>query len=135
MAGYWNSKYGQQRLIITSMEGYENYKWFDITDEAKHQMEKLLSKNPDKYAISLIVEGGGCAGFKYKWGFIDSKDQVSPDDHTEDWHTGRFVVDEASMMYVAGTKIDWKEEVFGSQFEITNPNASSGCGCGESFGV
>ncbi len=117
------------------MEGYENHKWFEITDEAKNQMEKLLGKNPDKYAVSLIVEGGGCAGFKYKWGFIDNQGDVHEDDHTEDWHTGRFVVDEASMMYVAGTKIDWKEEVFGSQFEITNPNASSGCGCGESFGV
>ena len=49
--------------------------------------------------------------------------------------SGRFVVDENSMLYVAGTKIDWKEEVFGSQFEIVNPNAQSGCGCGESFGV
>lgn len=55
------------------MEGYENHKWFEITDEAKNQMEKLLNKNPDKYAVSLIVEGGGCAGFKYKWGFIDKK--------------------------------------------------------------
>ena len=117
------------------MEGYENHKWFEITDEAKNQMEKLLNKNPDKYAVSLIAEGGGCAGFKYRWGFIDKKEDVGADDHTEDWHHGRFVVDEASMMYVAGTKIDWKEEVFGSQFEITNPNASSGCGCGESFGV
>ena len=97
-------------------------KWFEITEEAKNQIEKLLAKQPDKYAVSLMVEGGGCAGFKYKWGFIDNKEDVGADDHTEDWHTGRFVV-------------DWKEEVFGSQFEITNPNASSGCGCGESFGV
>ena len=42
---------------------------------------------------------------------------------------------EISMMYVAGTKIDWREEVFGSQFEIINPNAQSGCGCGESFSM
>jgi iron-sulfur cluster assembly protein len=39
------------------------------------------------------------------------------------------------MLYVAGTRIDWREAVFGSQFEITNPNASGGCGCGESFSV
>jgi iron-sulfur cluster insertion protein len=110
-------------------------KWFDITDKAKTQMEGLLSKNPDKYAVSLEVKGGGCAGFKYDWGFIDSKDKVGADDITEDWGTGRFVVDDASMLYVAGTKIDWKEEVFGSQFEISNPNSSSSCGCGESFGV
>ena len=110
-------------------------KWFEITDEAKHQMEKLLAKNPGKYAISLIVVGGGCAGFKYDWGFVDSKDKLHEDDHIEDWNTGKFVVDETSMMYVAGTKIDWKEEVFGSQFDISNPNAKSGCGCGESFGT
>ena len=110
-------------------------KWFDITDKAKTQMEGLLSKNPGKYAVSLMVKGGGCAGFKYDWGFIDSKDKVGVDDGTEDWGTGRFVVDDSSMLYVAGTKIDWKEEVFGSQFEISNPNSSSSCGCGESFGV
>ena len=110
-------------------------KWFDITDDAKTQMEGLLSKNPGKYAVSLMVKGGGCAGFKYDWGFIDSKDKVGADDVTEDWGTGRFVVDDASMLYIAGTKIDWKEEVFGSQFEISNPNSSSSCGCGESFGV
>ena len=52
-------------------------KWFDITDSAKAQMEKLLSKNPGKYAVSLAVLGGGCAGFKYDWGFIDSKDKVT----------------------------------------------------------
>ena len=110
-------------------------KLFDITDKAKTQMEGLLSKNPGKYAVSLMVKGGGCAGFKYDWGFIDSKDKIGADDVTEDWGTGRFVVDDASMLYVAGTKIDWKEEVFGSQFEISNPNSSSSCGCGESFGV
>ena len=110
-------------------------KWFDITDEAKNQMEKLLAKNPGKYAISLAVLGGGCAGFKYDWTFVDKKEDINKDDVLEDWGTGRFVVDETSMLYVAGTKIDWKEEVFGSEFVIENPNAQSGCGCGVSFGV
>ena len=110
-------------------------KWFDITDSAKAQMEKLLEKHPDKYAVSLAVLGGGCAGFKYDWNFVDKKEDIGKDDEVVDWGTGRFVVDETSMMYLAGTKIDWKEEVFGAQFEIINPNASSGCGCGESFGV
>ena len=110
-------------------------KWFDITDEAKTQMEGLLSKNPGKYAVSLMVKGGGCAGFKYDWGFIDTKDKVGAEDITEDWGTGRFVVDDASILYVTGTQIDYKEEVFGSQFEISNPNSKSSCGCGESFGV
>jgi len=118
-----------------NMDIMKNTKWFEITDEAKNQMEKLLAKHPDKYAVSLSVLGGGCAGFKYEWGFADSKESIKEDDVLDDWGTGRFVVDEVSMLYVAGTKIDWKEEVFGSQFEIINPNAQSGCGCGESFSM
>ena len=108
---------------------------FLITDAAKSQIERLLAKNPGKYAVTLAVLGGGCAGFKYEWGFADTKDSVAQGDHVEDWGTGRFVVDETSMLYVAGTKIDWVEETFGSQFEISNPNSSSSCGCGESFGI
>ena len=108
---------------------------FVITDEAKNQIEKLLAKNPGKYAVSLSVLGGGCAGFKYDWSFIDKKEDIGKDDEIVDWGAGRFVVDESSMMYIAGTKIDWVEQTFGSQFEIVNPNAQSGCGCGESFGV
>ena len=108
---------------------------FVITDSAKAQIEKLLHKNSGKYAVSLSVLGGGCAGFKYEWGFADTESDVSEGDHLEDWGTGRFVVDETSMLYVAGTKIDWVEETFGSQFEISNPNSTSACGCGESFAV
>tara|TARA_B100000470_G_C19790750_1_gene392063 strand:- start:210 stop:545 length:336 start_codon:yes stop_codon:yes gene_type:complete len=110
-------------------------KLFNITDKAKSQMEGLLSKNPGKYAVSLSVLGGGCAGFKYDWGFTDTKESVNEGDILEDWGTGRFVVDVTSMLYVTGTQIDYKEEVFGSQFEITNPNSKSSCGCGDSFGV
>ena len=55
-------------------------------------------------------KGGGCAGFKYEWGFVDKKEDIREDDEVTDLGTGKFfVVDEASMMYVAGTKVDWKE--------------------------
>ena len=108
---------------------------FLITDAAKSQIERLLERNPGKWAVSLAVLGGGCAGFKYEWGFADTKESIGDGDHVEDWGMGRFVVDETSMLYVAGTKIDWVEETFGSQFEISNPNSTSACGCGESFGI
>ena len=107
--------------------------WFELTESAKRQMSNLLAKNPGRYAVSLAVLGGGCAGFKYDWGFVDSAEQVNKDDVMIEWADGRFVVDSTSMLYIAGTKIDWREEVFGSQFEISNPNATGGCGCGESF--
>ena len=107
--------------------------WFELTESAKRQMSNLLAKNPGRYAVSLAVLGGGCAGFKYDWGFVDTAEQVNKDDVMIEWADGRFVVDSTSMLYVAGTKVDWREEVFGSQFEISNPNATGGCGCGESF--
>ena len=108
---------------------------FKLTDEAKNQMTKMLEKNPGNYAVGLAVLGGGCAGFKYDWQLIKNKEEVSKDDATVEWEGGRFVVDEISLLYVSGTTIDWKEELFGSQFTVENPNATSGCGCGESFGI
>ena len=54
---------------------------FEITDSAKAQIERLLEKNPGKYAVSLAVLGGGCAGFKYEWGFADTKENVAEGDH------------------------------------------------------
>ena len=63
------------------------------------------------------------------------EEALGKDDIVINWDTGRFVVDETSILYVSGMKIDWREEVFGSQFEISNPNATGGCGCGESFSV
>jgi iron-sulfur cluster assembly accessory protein len=108
---------------------------FELTESAQKQIANLLEKNPGKWAVSLSVIGGGCAGFKYQWGFLDSAEQLQKDDVLKEWQGGRFVVDSISIVYLAGTVIDWREEVFGSQFEIKNPSATSGCGCGESFGV
>ena len=108
---------------------------FDITTTAKTQIEKLLTDNPGNFAVSLSVKGGGCAGFKYQWGFAKTKDDVEKADHTVEWENGSFTVDATSLLYVMGTTLDYKQEVFGSQFEVINPNATSSCGCGESFGV
>ncbi len=47
-------------------------KWFNVTESAQKQIANLLEKNPGKWAVSLSVIGGGCAGFKYDWGFLDS---------------------------------------------------------------
>ena len=66
---------------------------------------------------------------------IKKKEEVSKDDALVEWEGGKFVVDEISLLYVSGTTIDWKEELFGSQFTVENPNATSGCGCGESFSL
>jgi iron-sulfur cluster insertion protein len=104
---------------------------FILTDSAKEQMTKLC-KEHDVEAVRLEVKGGGCAGFQYKWNFAN---EVSTEDEIVELDQGKFVVDKMSVMFVAGTTIDYVKEVWGSSFQIRNPNATSSCGCGESFAV
>ena len=104
---------------------------FEITDEAKNQIEKLLAKNPGKYAVSLAVLGGGCAGFKYDWSL---EDETKSDDEVIELPKGKFLIDPASIMYLLGSTVDYKKEVVGSYFDVRNPASTSSCGCGESVG-
>ena len=106
---------------------------FTLTDNAKEQISHLCQEH-DTHAVRLSVKGGGCAGFQYEWGFAN-KDQIEKTDEVTAVDKGNFVVDSMSVMYVAGTEIDYVREAFGSQFVIRNPNATSSCGCGESFSV
>ncbi len=106
--------------------------WFKLTDSAKKQMENLLSKNPEKYAVSLAVKGGGCAGFNYQ---MDVTEEKKDRDHELAFGEVKVLVDERCEMFVLGTKIDYKQEIFGSYFTYDNPNAHSSCGCGTSFSV
>ena len=95
-----------------------------LTDTAK---KYLQTKKPKDGYILLQVDGGGCAGFSYKWGTTQEIDGTLVDDI--------LVVDPMTEMYIIGSTIDYIEEVFGSYLKISNPMATSSCGCGESFGV
>ena len=103
----------------------------NLTEQAKQHMATML-KEHNKPAIRLGLKGGGCAGFKYEWSL---EDDVQKDDEQIKIENGLFVVDPASVMYLLGTTIDYKKEVFGSYFDIKSPNATSSCGCGESGGL
>jgi len=101
-----------------------------LTDSAKEQMTLLL-KNNDKPAIKLQIQGGGCAGFKYDWVMADG---IEEGDEVIDLLNGKFIIDSTSIMYLLGSTIDYKKEVFGSYFDIRNPASTNSCGCGESVG-
>ena len=96
-----------------------------MTDKAKSYLQ---SKKPKDGYVALGVDGGGCAGFSYKWGTTDA---IGDGTLVEDI----LVVDPMTEMYIIGSTIDYVEEVFGSYLKISNPMATSSCGCGESFGV
>jgi len=81
--------------------------------------------------LRVRVVGGGCAGFSYDLYF----DKKSDMDKEFTVHGVRIVVDQMSLMYLVGTEIDYVEGLGGAGFKFNNPNVSSTCGCGSSFGV
>ena len=101
-----------------------------VTAAANHQIGKLC-KEHDCYAITLNVKGGGCAGFEYDWGTAQVEELVDGD-FLVACDLGNFVVGVHSLMFLAGSEIDYTKSIIGSQFEIRNPNAQSSCGCGVS---
>lgn len=101
-----------------------------ITSAAEQQVSTLCKEN-DCYAISLNLKGGGCAGFEYDWGTMQEED-LEENDFIIECDQGKLVIGSHSLMYLAGTEIDYVKSIIGSTFEIKNPNAQSACGCGVS---
>lgn len=82
--------------------------------------------------LRLSVEGGGCSGFQYKFGMAE---QVEADDTVAECDGVQLVVDSVSLDLVRGSAVDFVESLGGAIFQVTNPQAASGCGCGTSFSV
>lgn len=82
--------------------------------------------------LRLSVEGGGCSGFQYKFGMANA---VEADDTVAECDGVTLVVDSVSLDLVRGSAVDFVESLGGSIFQVTNPQAASGCGCGTSFSV
>jgi iron-sulfur cluster insertion protein len=105
----------------------------DITESAKNKIKDILydEGNP-KMSLRTFVQGGGCSGFSY--GFTLDEEQ-NEDDFEIVLDEFKVLVDAMSMQYLAGAEIDYKDELMGASFTIKNPNATTTCGCGSSFGV
>jgi len=104
-----------------------------ISESAKTKIKDLLlEENNPNLALRTFVQGGGCSGFSYGFTF----DEITNEDDFEiPLDEFKVLVDSMSMQYLTGAEIDYKEDVMGSQFNIKNPNATTTCGCGSSFGV
>jgi iron-sulfur cluster insertion protein len=104
-----------------------------ITDPALAKVADILAEeNNPSIKLRTFVQGGGCSGFSY--GFTLDEEQ-NEDDFIIEKPGVVILIDSMSMQYLQGATIDYKEELMGSQFVITNPNAQSTCGCGSSFTV
>ena len=104
-----------------------------ITESAKTKILDLLAKegNPD-LKLRTFVQGGGCSGMTYGFTFDEI---MNEDDFEVPLGATKILIDAMSMQYLQGASIDYKEDLQGSEFKITNPNAQSTCGCGSSFTV
>lgn len=111
-----------------------------LTDRAAEEVWKIGAENDLKGAVFLRagVKGGGCSGFQYSLDMIDEDAVTETDErfeHESDAGNVTVVVDSRSNLYMDGTVIDFKDEMMGRGFVFNNPNASSCCGCGQSFNV
>jgi iron-sulfur cluster assembly protein len=102
-----------------------------LTETAASAVSDLLKKRSlEGYALRVYVAGGGCSGFQYGMAL---EGNVRDSDLVFEEHGVKIVVDEISINYLNGATIDYVDEIMGSGFKITNPNAVSTCGCGSSF--
>lgn len=105
----------------------------NFTAAAAQKVGQLI-KDEGNPALKLrvYIQGGGCSGFQYGFTF----DEEIQDGDTEIENCGvTLLVDPLSVQYLAGAEIDYREDLSGAQFIIRNPNATTTCGCGSSFGV
>ncbi|QNS15408.1 iron-sulfur cluster insertion protein ErpA [Mannheimia bovis] len=104
-----------------------------FTDAAARKVKTLIEgeENPN-LRLRVYITGGGCSGFQYGFTFDD---QVNEGDLTIENQNVGLVVDPMSLQYLIGGTVDYTEGLDGSRFVVTNPNASSTCGCGSSFSI
>jgi iron-sulfur cluster insertion protein len=105
----------------------------NFTDNAANKVKNLLAEeNNPELKLRVYITGGGCSGFQYGFTFDPT---VNEDDTTVEKEGVMLLIDSMSFQYLVGAKIDYLEDLSGARFVIENPNATTTCGCGSSFGV
>jgi iron-sulfur cluster insertion protein len=107
---------------------------FAVTDRAAARIAEIVAETkPDTSpALRVAVLAGGCSGFQYKF---ELDEQPQPDDLIIVRGSAKVFVDPVSLDLLAGSELDYTDELMGSHFAVRNPNAKSACGCGTSFSI
>ena len=103
-----------------------------LSPSAAARVAAIAARQARPAILRLSVDGGGCAGFQYRFELADA---VAGDDEVASESGVTLVVDPVSLDLVRGSTVDFVESLGGAAFQVTNPNAASGCGCGTSFSV
>ncbi len=103
-----------------------------LTESAAKRVAAIAARQSKPAILRLSVDGGGCAGFTYRFELASG---AEGDDAVAETAGATLVVDPVSLDLVRGSAVDFVEDLGGAAFRVTNPNAASGCGCGSSFSV
>lgn len=103
-----------------------------LTSSAAARVRAIADKQGKPARLRLAVDGGGCSGFTYRF---EMADVVAEDDALTATDGVELVVDSISLDLVRGSAVDFVETLGGTSFQVTNPNAAAGCGCGASFAI
>ena len=109
-----------------------NRRGIEVTDQAAKRIVAVMASEPPGSMLRVSVAGGGCSGFQY---IFDVEREKAPDDLVIERDGATVLIDETSLDLLEGCTIDFIDDLVGQSFRITNPNASSSCGCGTSFPV
>jgi len=103
-----------------------------VTERAALRIGEILSQEPAGTMLRVSVTGGGCSGFQYRF----DTDRAKGDDDIVIERAGATVlIDPVSLNYMAGSEIDFVDDLIGSAFKVNNPQATASCGCGTSFAL
>ncbi|MGI2032338.1 iron-sulfur cluster insertion protein ErpA [Rhizobium panacihumi] len=103
-----------------------------LSDAAAKRIAQIVGADAGKQALRVSVEGGGCSGFSYKFDLVEDQQD---DDIVIAKGDAKVLVDSLSLVYMAGSEIDFVDNLLGQSFQIKNPNAVASCGCGTSFAI
>jgi iron-sulfur cluster assembly accessory protein len=103
-----------------------------ITERAAERIAEIVSGEPIPAMLRVSVEGGGCSGFQYRFDLVD---EAAQDDIVIERKAAKVLIDPISLEYMAGSEIDFVDDLIGASFKIQNPNATASCGCGTSFAL
>ena len=103
-----------------------------VTERAALRIGEILRQEPAGTMLRVSVAGGGCSGFQYKF---DTERARAEDDIVIERSGATVLIDPISLNYMAGSEIDFVDDLIGASFKVANPNATASCGCGTSFSI
>ena len=105
----------------------------NISNSASERIREIIAKgNQDAVGLRIAVKSGGCAGYSYEMDYVS---EINPTDELVEHEGVKVFVDQAAIMFLLGSTMDFKKDKFKSGFTFINPNETERCGCGESFSV